>query len=145
MMKKISICLLFVLSCTKGELPVTNNSDTGKTIIAWDPTESNLQVTYDLTLNRGRLNPPVWTNPNPGNHPGYGFNVAGWVNLEYNNTYIWGKGLIERTILGGTDVIVSATPAEGFSFYEWSNGITANPITFKLNSDIELTAIFKSD
>ena len=131
MMKKICICLLFVLSCTKGELPVTNNSDTGKTIIAWDPTESNLQVTYDLTLNWVRLNPPVWTNPNPGMHNGYGFNVAGWVNLEYNNTYIWGLGLIERTILGGTDVIVSATPAEGFQFHEWSNGITANPITFK--------------
>ena len=78
-------------------------------------------------------------------HNGYGFNVAGWVNLEYNNTYIWGLGLIERTILGGTDVIVSATPAEGFTFHEWSNGITVNPITFKLNSDIELTAIFKSD
>ena len=55
----IYIPLLFILSCTKGELLVTNNSDTGKTIIAWDPTnDSNLQVTYDLSVNK-RLNKDI--------------------------------------------------------------------------------------
>jgi hypothetical protein len=52
--------------------------------------------------------------------------------------------MIEREILAGTEVTISATTAEGFEFHEWSNGSTANPITFKLNSDIELTAIFKT-
>jgi hypothetical protein len=28
--------------------------------------------------------------------------------------------------------------------FEWSSGVTENPIIFKMNSDIDLTAIFKS-
>ena len=42
----------------------------------------------------------------------------------------------------GTEVTVSATPAEGFEFSGWSNGWTANPITFKLNSNIGFSANF---
>jgi hypothetical protein len=142
----IYIPLLFILSCTKGELLVTNNSDTGKTIIAWDPTnDSNLQVTYDLSVNLVRLNPPVWQGTSdPNNHSGYGFNQAGWVNLQYNSTNIWGKEYFDVAILAGTDITVSATPADGYEFIEWSNGITANPITFKLNSDTNITAIVKA-
>ena len=34
----------------------------------------------------------------------------------------WGKGSIEREILAGTEVTISATPAEGFEFHEWSSG-----------------------
>ena len=59
-------------------------------------------------------------------------------------TYVLGAGMIEREILAGTEVTISATTAEGFEFHEWSNGWTANPITFKLDSDTSLTAVFKS-
>ena len=59
-------------------------------------------------------------------------------------TYVLGVGSVEREILAGTEVTISAIPAEGFQFHEWSNGVTSNPITFKLNSDIEITAIFKA-
>ena len=59
-------------------------------------------------------------------------------------TYVLGVGSVERELLAGTEVTISATPAEGFEFHEWSNGVTSNPITFKLSSDIELTAIFKA-
>ena len=44
----------------------------------------------------------------------------------------------------GTEVTISATPADGYYFDKWSNGWTANPTTFTLNSDIDVTAIFET-
>ena len=137
--------VLFIFSCTKGELPESNYAGI-----------FDLEVEYDLTVNRTRLGATAYISgsyshdPQANNHPGYGFNPSGWVNLEYKEknkafkTYIWGVGMIERTILGGTYVTISATPAEGFQFHEWSNGATENPITFILSSDTELTAVFKT-
>ena len=150
MIKRLTyISLLFILGCTKGELPESNYS------FNFEP-----EVTYNLLVDRTRLTAPVNTpsltgqtyshDPQTNNHPGYGFNPAGWVNLEYQEknkngkTYVLGKGMIEREILAGTEVTISASPAEGFEFHEWSSGWTSNPITFKLDSDIELTAIFKA-
>ena len=146
-MRKIVLyfSVLFVFSCAKGELPESNNS------FNFDPT-----VMYDLLVERTRLNTTPYVSgsyshdPQANNHPGYGFNPAGWVNLEYQEknkngkTYVLGKGMIEREILAGTEVTISATPAEGFEFHEWSSGWTSNPITFKLDSDLEVTAVFKA-
>ena len=152
-MKKILsyFCFLVILSCAKEELPELNNSDTWEPIVGFNTTnESSIQVRYELLVNHTRVNASVYVpgsyshDPQANNHPGYGFNNAGWINLEYNNTYLWGYGSIVRDILAGTDITVSATPAEGFEFIEWSNGITSNPMTFKLNSKTELTAIFNS-
>ena len=146
MIKRLTyISLLFILGCTKGELPESNYS------FNFEP-----EVIYNLLVDRTRLNATTYVpgsyshDPQANNHPGYGFNPAGWVNLEYKEknktfkTYIWGVGMIERTILGGTNLTISATPAEGFQFHEWSNGVTENPITFILSSDTELTAVFKT-
>ena len=147
-MKKIVLyfSVLFIFSCAKGELPESNNS------FNFDPT-----VMYDLLVERTRLNTTPYVSgsyshdPQANNHPGYGFNPAGWVNLEYQEqnkkgkTYLLGHGIINREIFAGTEVTISATTAEGFEFHEWSNGSTANPITFKLNSDIEIKAIFKEN
>ena len=139
------ISLLFILSCAKGELPESNYS------FNFEP-----EVSYNLLVDRTRLNTPPYVpgsyshDPQANNHPGYGFNPAGWVNLEYQEknkngkTYVLGKGMIEREILAGTEVTISASPAEGFEFHEWSSGWTSNPITFKLDSDIEVTAVFKA-
>ncbi len=139
------ISLLFILSCAKGELPESNYS------FNFAP-----EVTYNLLVDRTRLNATTYVpgsyshDPQANNHPGYGFNPAGWVNLEYQEknkngkTYVLGKGMIEREILAGTEVTISATPAEGFEFHEWSSGWTSNPITFKLDSDLEVTAVFKA-
>lgn len=138
-------CFLLILSCAKGELPESNYS------FNFDP-----GVSYNLLVERTRLNftpyvPGSYSHdPQANNHPGYGFNPAGWVNLEYQEknkngkTYVLGKGMIEREILAGTEVTISASPAEGFEFHEWSSGWTSNPITFKLDSDIEVTAVFKA-
>ena len=139
------LSLVFIFSCSKGELPESNYAG------IFDPT-----VMYDLLVERTRLNATPYVDgsyshdPQANNHPGYGFNPAGWVNLEYQEknkkgkTYVLGHGMIEREILAGTEVTISATTAEGFEFHEWSNGWTANPITFKLDSDTSLTAVFKS-
>jgi hypothetical protein len=43
----------------------------------------------------------------------------------------------------GTDITLTATPNGEFVFSNWSNGSTDNPISFKLNSDTNLTANFE--
>ena len=147
-MRKIVLyfSFVFIFSCAKGELPESNYSF-----------NSDPEVSYNLLVERTRLNATPYVDgsythdPQANNHPGYGFNPAGWVNLEYQEknkkgkTYVLGRGMIEREILAGTEVTISATTAEGFEFHEWSNGSTANPITFKVNSDIEIKAIFKEN
>ena len=147
-MRKIVLyfSFVFIFSCAKGELPESNYSF-----------NSDPEVSYNLLVEGTRLNATPYVDgsythdPQANNHPGYGFNPAGWVNLEYQEknkmgkTYILGHGMIEREILAGTEVTISATTAEGFEFHEWSNGSTANPITFKVNSDIEIKAIFKEN
>ena len=150
-MKKILLyfSVLFIFSCSKGELPDSNYAF-----------NFDAEVSYNLLVDRTRLNAPVNTpsltgqtyahDPQTNNHPGYGFNPAGWVNLEYQEknkngkTYVLGKGMIEREILAGTEVTISAAPAEGYYFDKWSNGWTANPTTFTLNSETIVTAVFKT-
>ena len=159
-MKKILsyFCFLVILSCAKEELPELKNSDAWEPIVGFNTTnESSIQVRHELSVNHTRVNASVYVpgsyshDPQANNHPGYGFNPAGWVNLEYQEqnkkgkTYLLGHGIINREIFAGTEVTISATTAEGFEFHEWSNGSTANPITFKLNSDIEIKAIFKEN
>ena len=146
-MKKILLyfSVLFIFNCSKGELPDSNYAF-----------NFDAEVSYNLLVDRTRLNTTPYVpgsyshDPQANNHPGYGFNVAGWVNLEYQEknkmgkTYVLGAGMIEREILAETEVTISATTAEGFEFHEWSNGVTENPIIFKMNSDIDITAVFKT-
>ena len=42
----------------------------------------------------------------------------------------------------GTPCTVTATAYTGYVFAGWSNGVTANPYTFAVISDVELTALF---
>ena len=141
MIKRLTyISLLFILGCTKGELPDSTYTGNGL----------ELEEIYDLTVDTTRLGASAWVpgtyshDPQANNHPGYGFNPPGWLNLEYNKTYIWGKGSWNESLPAGTDVLLTALPALGMEFHEWSNGVTENPILFKMNSDIDLTAVFKS-
>ena len=142
MIKRLTyISLLFILGCTKGELPestYTGSNGLGPVLM------------YDLTVDTTRLGATAWVpgtyshDPQANNHPGYGNNPPGWLNLEYNKTYIWGKGSWNESLPAGTDVLLTALPALGMEFHEWSNGVTDNPIIIKMNSDIDLTAVFKS-
>ena len=141
MIKRLTyISLLFILGCTKGELPDSTYTGNGL----------ELEEIYDLTVDTTRLGASAWVpgtyshDPQANNHPEYGFNPPGWLNLEYNKTYIWGVGSWDESLPGGTDVLLTALPALGMEFHEWSNGVTENPILFKMNSHIDLTAVFKS-
>ena len=76
----------------------------------------------------------------------------GWVSLhltkpseyfKYQN--VQDRAGISPLLPAGIEITISASPAEGYYFDKWSNGWTANPRTFKLNSDIDATAVFKTD
>ena len=55
------------------------------------------------------------------------------------------KGRLQFTIVrpSGSEITIDALPADGYYFFGWSNGWIPNPLTFKLNSDMEITAVFK--
>ena len=44
----------------------------------------------------------------------------------------------------GTQVSITATPSSGFTFSQWSDGSTTNPITITLNSNTNLNAQFQA-
>ena len=82
------VSLIFILSCSKGELPVPQNLDTWEPIIGYNtPKNSNTQVRYNLSVNTVGLPPAVNPTPPAGHHNGYTFGYAGWANLEYNNIF----------------------------------------------------------
>jgi len=55
------------------------------------------------------------------------------------------KGRLQFTIVRPpeSEITIDALPADGYYFFGWSNGWIPNPLTFKLNSDMEITAVFK--
>jgi hypothetical protein len=72
----------------------------------------------------------------------------GWVGISFpglKQQSIQGREAIVGSLPAGTEVTISATPAVGYYFDKWSNGWTANPTTFTLNSDIDVSAEFKTD
>ena len=56
------------------------------------------------------------------------------------------KGTVEGTgtYEYGTEVTLSATPADGYEFVDWSNGSKENPLTIAVKEDTELTANFRA-
>lgn len=42
----------------------------------------------------------------------------------------------------GTAITISATAYSGYQFVRWSNGVSYNPYTFAVTTDMELTAVF---
>ena len=76
----------------------------------------------------------------------------GWVSLhltkpseyfKYQN--VQDRAGISPLLPAGIEITISASPKEGYYFEKWSNGWTDNPKTFKINSDIDATAVFKTD
>ena len=125
------LSLLFLLSCAKEDslAPITSGSQNldsfkyGPIGLVTTPITSTPRlIHYKLTV---------------------GANQGGWVNFEESS--LRGRDAFYIFRPAGTDVTVSATPAEGFEFSGWSNGWTVNPLTFKLNLDMEITAVFKND
>ncbi len=62
--------------------------------------------------------------------------------VEPNNNE-WGSTSGSGTFPRGSYASISATPAEGYYFVQWSDGYTYNPRTIMTNEDITLTAEFE--
>ena len=76
----------------------------------------------------------------------------GWVSLHLTkpSKYLKYQSVQDRAVISpllpsGIEITISATPADGYYFDKWSNGWTGNPATLTLNSDIDVTAVFKTD
>ena len=55
---------------------------------------------------------------------------------------VWSSG---TEFVYGTPCSVTATAYTGYTFAGWSNGVNANPYTFAVISDVELTALFVAE
>ena len=82
---------------------------------------------------------------------GYG-GSNGWVSLHlskpseyFKYQRVQDRAGISPLLPSGIEITISASPAEGYYFEKWSNGWTDNPKTFRINSDIDATAEFKTD
>jgi hypothetical protein len=66
---------------------------------------------------------------------------------EYTLTTEAENGTVEGagTYKHGDKVTLTATPAEGYKFVQWSDGVTDNPRTIEVTSDLILTAEFEID
>ena len=67
------------------------------------------------------------------------------VHVETNDI---ARGMVEATGIEfayGTPCTVTATAYTGYTFTGWSNGVTANPYTFAVLNDVELTALFVAE
>ena len=74
---------------------------------------------------------------------------AGWMTMNYRyvvsaNSADESKGTVSGggTYEEGTEVTLTAAPAEGCVFKQWSDGTTANPYVFTATKDVTLTAQF---
>ena len=126
-MKKILLLSLLVLfGCSKADLQAPESID------------SLPDVTfYQLNLIAG-----------PNGYAG----SNGWVSLHltkpseyFKYQRVQDRAGISPLLPSGIEITISASPKEGYYFEKWSNGWTDNPKTFKINSDIDATAVFKTD
>ena len=121
----LSLSFLFIFSCAKENLLLSDTSASQKDV-------------FDIAEEEGLIGISI----NAGK--------GGWISLSLTkpSRFFKYQSVQDRPRLGtflppGTEVSIGASAAEGYEFSEWSNGWTANPTTFKLNSQTILSAIFK--
>ena len=122
----ISLSLFFFNGCAKVDLQTPESID------------SQPDVTfYQLNLIAG-----------PSGYAG----SNGWVSLHltkpseyFKYQRVQDRAGISPLLPSGIEITISASPKEGYYFEKWSNGWTGNPVTFTLNSHIDVTAVFKND
>ncbi|MBO7145894.1 MAG: leucine-rich repeat domain-containing protein [Salinivirgaceae bacterium] len=90
--------------------------------------------------------PDDWSSSwNYDNRPvvwGYGSSSKTWkVTLSANNSS-YGSVSGGGTVKDGAKVTITATPAEGYKFVKWSNGLTTATATITVTSDLNLVAEF---
>jgi len=125
MKKKLILSLLVLFGCSKVDLQTPEGIDS----------QSDGVIFHQLNLIAG-----------PNGYAG----SNGWVSLhltkpseyfKYQN--VQDRAGISPLLPAGIEITISASPKEGYYFDKWSNGWTENPKTFKFNSDIDATAVFK--
>ena len=128
------ISLLLFFSCTKVNIQAPNTSESLKTVI--DIAEEEGLLLIDVSA---------------GGTLGSTKNI-GWISLSltkpsrfFKYQSVQDRPRLATLLPPGTEVTISASPADGYYFDKWSNGWTANPITFKLNSNTIVTAVFKEN
>ena len=121
----LSLSLLLIFSCAKENLLSSDTSASQKDI--FDIVEEEGLIGISITAGEG-----------------------GWISLSLTkpSRFFKYQSVQDRPRLGtflppGTEVSIGASAAEGYKFSEWSNGWKANPMTFKLDSQTILTAVFK--
>ena len=126
MKKLFFLIILFAFGCSKADLQ--------------DPESIDSQIDVTLYLLSVTAGPNGYDGSN------------GWVSLHLTKRSsivkiqnIQDRAGFKPLLPAGTEVTISATPADGYYFDKWSNGWKANPMTFKLNSDVDVTAEFKTD
>ena len=85
------------------------------------------------------------TNIRPYDNPDFGYFLSDIVELQITATIGSVSVSPEQEVyLKGTEVILEATPPEGYQFSGWSGDVTAsdNPFTLQLDSSIDITANF---
>ena len=123
-MKKILLLSLLILyGCAKVDLQALESIDS-KADVAF----------YQLNLIAG-----------PNGYAG----SNGWVSLHltkpseyFKYQRVQDRAGISPLLPSGIEITISASPKEGYYFEKWSNGWTGNPVTFTINSDIDVTAVF---
>ena len=63
------------------------------------------------------------------------------VDIEAENGTVEGAGAYEEN----AEATLTATPAEGYKFVQWSDGVTNNPRTMTITKDVSLEAIFEKE
>ena len=125
MKKLLIISLLVLFGCSKVDLQAPESIDSQPDI-----------TFYQLNLIAG-----------PNGYAG----SNGWVSLHltkpseyFKYQRVQDRAGISPLLPSGIEITISASPKEEYYFENWSNGWTGNPVTFTLNSDIDVTAVFKT-
>ena len=110
-----------------------------KTIYPLALTLTAFLIIYSCSAEEDTTPPPTVQQPTPEPEPP--------APTQYTLTVTAGEGGTVSTEGGtydeGTEVTITATPNEGFSFVRWSDGQTDQSINYTLNSNTSLTAVFE--
>ena len=122
---------------TYGYLRIRSNQQEGETITfkvyqQSTGTEMNVYNTSITFLSQQLMGMPS----SPMTLPVVHFTVA--VSCDETMGTVSGSGRYEAN----SQVVVAATPSEGYHFTKWSDGSEANPYEFTVTKDVELTAQF---
>ena len=108
-----------------------------------------IEYTYIEDGNTMTSSREVW-NENPYLMPIDGNNITAtaYFAIDTHTVSVASNNMMHGGVEGGgtfpygTAATVTATAYSGYVFVRWSNGVTYNPYTFAVSTDVELTAIF---